>query len=196
MKKAGIIIAALLCASLVWGGFYLVKHRADTHSGEDKQLTAVEKIIMKDLENNYPKTPRAVVKLYNQIISVYYGQEYTDEEFEQLTTQARLLMDDALLENNPLDDYRKAVKNDVFYYKNRSRTIRQTDVCDTNEVQYLTDKSNGDRLAYVTASYFMQEKEEFDKTYQKYVLRQDGEGRWKILSYYQIKGELSEQDDE
>ena len=151
---------------------------------------------MKDLENSYPKTPRSVVKLYNQIITAYYENEYTEEEFEQLTVQARLLMDDALLENNPTDQYRQAVKSEVANYKNRSRTIRQTDVCDTNEVQYLTDKSNGDQLAYVTASYFVQEKEEFDKTYQKYVLRQDSEGRWKILNYYQIKGDSSEQDEE
>lgn len=196
MKKAGIIVAALFCACLLCGGFYLVKNRAQAHSGEDEQLTKVQKIIMKDLENNYPETPRAVVKLYNQIIMAYYGREYTDEEFEQLAAQARLLMDDALLENNPEDQYKQSVKNEVADYKNRSRTIRQSDVCDTNEVQYLTDKSNGDKLAYVKASYFVQEKEEFDKTYQKYVLRQDSEGRWKILNYYQIKGESSEQDEE
>lgn len=196
MKKAGIIVAALLCACLVSGGFYLVKNRAQDHSGEDVQLTKVQKIIMKDLENNYPETPRAVVKLYNQIIMAYYGREYTDEEFEQIAAQARLLMDDALLENNPEDHYKQAVKDDVADYKNRSRTIRQSDVCDTNEVQYLTDKSNGDKLAYVTASYFVKEKEEFDKTYQKYVLRQDSEGRWKILNYYQIKGDSSEHNEE
>lgn len=196
MKKAGIIIAALLCACLVCGGFYLVKDRSQSHSGEDMKLTKVQKIIMKDLDNNYPETPRAVVKLYNQIIMAYYGREYSEEEFEKLASQARLLMDDALLENNPEDRYKQAVKNEVTDYKNRSRTIRQTDVCDTNEVQYLTDKSNGDKLAYVTASYFVQEKEEFDKTYQKYVLRQDSEGKWKILNYYQIKGDSSEQDEE
>ena len=42
----------------------------------------------------------------------------------------------------------------------------------------------------------VEEKDEFDKTYQKYVLRQDSEGRWKILNYYQIKGDSSEQDEE
>lgn len=196
MKKAGIALAALLCAGLVCGGFYMIKNRADHPSGETKQLTKVQNITMKDLENHYPETPRAVVKLYNQIIMVYYGEKYTDQEFEQLTGQARLLMDDALLENNPIDQYKQALRSEVANYKNRSRTIRQTDVCDTSEVQYLTDKNNGDQLAYVTASYFVHEKDEFDKTYQKYVLRQDKNGRWKILNYYQIKGDSSEQDEE
>ncbi|MCI7106840.1 MAG: hypothetical protein PUA77_05405 [Lachnospiraceae bacterium] len=196
MKKVGIVVAALLCVALVCSGFYLAKNHAETHSGENVQLTKVQKIIMRDLENDYPATPREVVKFYNQIITVYYGEDYTDEEFSSLVLQARQVMDKELLENNPETDYKEAVRKDVANYKERSRTIRQTSVCDTNEVLYLTDKNNGDELAYVTASYFVQEKKKFDKTYQKYVLRKDDEGNWKILNYYQIEGSPSEEDDD
>ena len=178
MKKVGIVVAALLCVALVCSGFYLAKNHAETHSGENVQLTKVQKIIMRDLENDYPATPREVVKFYNQIITVYYGEDYTDEEFSSLVLQARQVMDKELLENNPETDYKEAVRKDVANYKERSRTIRQTSVCDTNEVLYLTDKNNGDELAYVTASYFVQEKKKFDKTYQKYVLRKDDEGKF------------------
>lgn len=196
MKKVGVVIAALVCVVLVCGGFWLIKNHADANSGDDVQLTKVQKIIVRDLENNYPETPREVVKLYNQIITAYYEDEYTDKEFESLASQARLLMDDELLANNPEQDYKDAVRSDVADYERRSRTIRQTSVCSTNEVLFLTDQSNGDELAYVTASYFVKEKKQFDKTYQKYVLRKDAQGRWKILNYYQIEGDSSEEDDD
>lgn len=195
MKKAGVVIVALVCVVLLCGGFWLIKNHADSNSGDDVKLSQIQKITVRDLENNYPETPREVIKFYNQIIDVYYGGKYTDEEFDSLVSQARFVMDEELLANNPEQEYREAVRSDVANYKKRSRTIRQTNVCSTNEVIYLTDPSNEDELAYVTASYFVKEKKKYDKTYQKYVLRKDDQGRWKILNYYQIEGDSSEEDD-
>ena len=43
MKKVGIVVAALLCVALVCSGFYLAKNHAETHSGENVQLTKVQK---------------------------------------------------------------------------------------------------------------------------------------------------------
>ena len=78
MKKAGIVVAALLCVALVCGGFYYLKNRP---SGIDKEenLTEVQKIITRDLDQQYPPTPREVVKFYNRIIMSYYGEDYSDD---------------------------------------------------------------------------------------------------------------------
>ena len=102
-------------------------------------------------------------------------------------TQARGLMDDELLANNPLDTYRSSVKDEIANYKKRDREIRQSSVCDSDDVLLKTDPNNDDELAYVTATYFVKEKKEFTRTYQMYVLRKDDAGRWKILTYYQIE---------
>ncbi len=50
----------------------------------------------KNLTDDYPKTPRAVIKLYNQIITSYYSGNYTDDEFDKLIDQARMLFDQDL----------------------------------------------------------------------------------------------------
>ena len=63
---------------------------------------------------------------------------------------------------------------------------------DSDDVKYLTDDSNGDKLAYVTASYFPQENKKFDITYQMYVLIKDDNGDWKIRTFYKIKGNSTE----
>lgn len=196
MKKIGIVIAAVLCVGLLCGGFYYVKNHAGFGSAEDVELTEVQKIIARDLESNYPATPREVIKFYNRIISVYYEGDYSDEEFEELIDQAQGLFDAELLENNPREDYKQAVKDEVANYKQRSREIRQTSVCDSNEVRFLTDESTGDSLAYVTASYFTKEKKSYERVYQMYVLRKDENDQWKIINYYKIEGKTSEDEDD
>ena len=61
---------------------------------------------------------------------------------------------------------------------------------DSNDVNYQT--IDGDECAYVTASYFISEGKEYDRTNQMYVLRKDENGKWKILVFYQVEGESSD----
>lgn len=195
MKKAGVIIALIVCVALICGGFYLVKNGLSGSGGEEN-LTEVQKLVTRNLEQQYPSTPREVVKLYNRIILCYYGEKYSDEEFDALLDQALKLFDDELVEVNPKDAYQASVLAEVSDYKSRKREITKANVCDSKDVVYLNDENNGDEIAYVTASYFVKENNSYDKTYQQYVLRKGADGNWKILTYYQIKGKESEDEDD
>ena len=132
------------------------------------------------------------MKYFNKIITCYYNETYTDDELKRLTEQAWTLFDKDLQGKNPLDQYLKSVQADVADYKERGRSITQTSVCDSNDVRYLSDKV--DELAYVTASYFIKEKKEYKDTNQMYVLRKDEDGNWRILVFYQIEEEASEEE--
>ncbi len=195
MKKTGIVIIALVLIASLCGGFYYVKIRSDANSGENGNLTKVQKLITRNLDDNYPKTPRAVVKLYNQFISCYYKEEYTDSELDSLVVQAQKLFDDELVQNNPKDQLKASIAADVKDYDDHSRKISQMRVCDTEDVRFVTDKKKGDSLAYVQASYFIKEKKEYSRTYQMYVLRKDAAGRWKIITYYQVEGKNIDDDE-
>lgn len=186
-RRIGIVFLALLCTILVCGSYYLLKSKVRVHPDEAGDLTKIEKLVARNLDTDYPATPREVVKFYNKIILSFYGQNYTEEQFEGLLTQAQGLMDEQLLANNPLDTYRTAVADEIKDYEKRDREIRQSSVCDSDDVLYKTDPDKGDELAYVTATYFVKEKKEFTRTYQMYVLRKDDSEKWKILTYYQIK---------
>lgn len=195
MKKVVTIVVAVACAALLCVGFYFLKNGSG--SGEAAEdLTEVQQIITKNLETDYPQTPRAVVKLYNRILSAYYGESYTDEEFDGLLAQARALFDDDLAEQNTAEEYKASVQASIDDYKERSYRIRQTRVCDTDDVEYKTDSSNGDEVAYVKASYFTEENGAFEKTYQMYVLRKDADGKWKILTFYKVSADTTEDEDD
>jgi hypothetical protein len=192
MKKVVIVIVALLCVAGICGGFYYANQLSSSNG--EVELTKVQKIITRDMESDYPATPREVVKFYNRIITSYFGETYTDEEFDALAEHAQALFDEELLENNPLEQYKQDVKDEIADYNDRSVQIRQTNVCDSDDIEYVTDQNNGDQLAYVTANYFIKEKNSYERTYQMYVLRKDAQDQWKIITYYKIDGTSGEED--
>ena len=193
MKNAKFIIIGIACICLICAGFYFF---SQDNKEVEKDLTEIEKVIVKDLDSNYPKTPREVVKFYNRIVKCYYGDEPTEEQLGKLVDQMRILLDEDLLLVNPRDEYYNSVVTDIAQYKEEKKSVVSTDVCDSNDVVYITDDKDGatqkDELAYVNASYFVNVDGQFGYTYQQFVLRQDENGCWKILTFYEVEGEESD----
>lgn len=192
MNKVKYVIVAIACICAICAGFYFFSQG----NGEtEKELTEIEKVIVKDLESNYPKTPREVVKFYNRIVKCYYGgEQLTEKQVNDLVDQMLCILDDDLLLINSRDSYYSSVVQEINQYKRAKKQLISTDVCDTNDVKYVTDDKNGkeEKIAYVDASYFMNTDGKFAYTYQQFVLRQDEDGLWKILAFYQIEGEKSD----
>ena len=193
MKKTRIVILAIVIVAAICTTFYIVNNNSKKESAKEAELTEIQKITTRNMEKDYPATPREVIKFYNRIVKCYYGRQYSDDELEQLADQALSMFDDDLLKKNEKESYIESVKSDAAQYEEDNKSISQTDVCDSNDVKYMTD--NGDDIAYVTASYFIKNGSSYTKTYQEYVLRKDGDGDWKILTFYKIEGESSESDE-
>ena len=192
MKKAiRIGLSVIICAGLVVGYYYYLSHRNDNNTTEDAtKVTEVDKILQKDFDEQYPTSPREVVKWYNRIITAYYGEEYTDEQLEGMDDQARKLLDDELLQYNPKDTYLENLKKDIDNYKTLNKKIVQSSVSDSNDITYATVK--GASCAYVNAYYFSKEGSNYSRTYQEFVLRKDSKGKWKILTFRLTEGEDNE----
>lgn len=193
MKNLKFVVIGLACVCLILAGFFSFSKENIT---TDKDLTEVEKIIVRDLEENYPKTPREVVKFYNRIIISYYGGGLKGNQLEKLVDQMQLLLDEDLLLINPRDEYYDSVLSEIEEYKSMNRRVVSADVSDSKDVKYLDDVKEGttevDKLAYVNTSYFVNTDGEFAYVHQQFVLRQDDNGKWKILTFYEVEGESSE----
>lgn len=189
MKKSRVIIIVVICVALLVGGYLLWMNKNGDASSEDVELTKVQQLITKDLSKNYPATPREVVKLYNEIITCYYSEEYTEDELEVLVDMTLMLMDEELVANNPKEDYLKRVKAEILAFEVAERTIVSYTLESSNEVEF--GKIDGEESAIVQTSYFIKEKNSYSKTYQDYLLRKNEDGEWKILGFEKVEGDTS-----
>ena len=183
MKYMKYVITGILMIALIGGYYYYLSHR-DTKSAEDEvTITRLDDVLLKQLDNAYPPTPREVIRFYNQIIECAYGDTYDESQFNQLVDQARKMMDDELLESNPLETYKSQLLSEIASYKENSQRIIKTGVCASDEVVFR--EIDRKKCAYVKATYFMKKGNgDFIRTHQRYLLRQDEDDKWKILAFY------------
>ncbi|MCR4998873.1 MAG: hypothetical protein K6A05_03430 [Lachnospiraceae bacterium] len=174
----GVILAVLVISYFI----YLQKNPATSKTkNETTQTSELDKVLTRDFVQNYPSTPREVVKWYNRILMLYYGEDLEEGELSQLAGQALQLFDDDLAANNPKEIYVASVKAEIQDYKDKGRKLVTADVADSEDVIYET--VNGSEMAYIVAHYFVKENTSYADTYQKYALRKDEDGHWKILGY-------------
>lgn len=90
-------------------------------------------------------------------------------------------MDDELLAANPRETYVSSVREEAAEYKKRGKKMIKAEVADTGDVDYR--KLNGYEMAYVLTNYVTSEGNDYQTVYQKYALRKDNNGNWKILGF-------------
>lgn len=187
-KNVKMVLSAVIVIVMIVGCYYYMSHRETTAAEDDVEITQLQQVLSKKLDTSYPPTPREVIKFYNRIIECAYGSEYDSKQFDQLADQARKLMDEELLENNPQDTYKSQLQQEIAAYKENSQKILQTKVCDSDEVDFR--EIEGRKCAYVQATYYMKiGKGDFSRTYQSYLLRKDQDGNWKILAFHLAEAE-------
>ena len=189
MKNVVRVAVLAICVAVLIVGYYFYLSRQGSQR-EEESLAAeseISKVLAKDFSKEYPETPRSVIKWYNRIMMLYYDNDTSDDDVERLCDQAMMLFDADLLQANPREFYVANVKADITEYKDRGREIRQSSVQSSGDVEYKTIKDRD--YAYVIAYYFTKEGSTYTRTYQKYALRKDDMGKWKILAF-----ELTDED--
>lgn len=191
-KKRGVAggIVFLLIVALLVGAFVLVMRRTPRSAEDTTEVSELDTLLNIDVSGSYPSTPREVMKLYNRYIVCLYGtgsDEITDEQMQILGGKLREMYDPELLEENPQEMNLESLAQEINTYRGGGRMIIQANVCSSNEVEYV--KAKGGSGAFVEVSYFMKDPEspeQFTRTYQKYLLRKDADGNWKILGFEKV----------
>ena len=101
--KKGIIILVMMMV-LVIGYFYYLSNRTvssdnKTATVNTEKISPVATVLLRNLDINYPATPKEVVKYYAELTKVLYNEEYTDEEFQALAVKIQQLYDPELVAN-------------------------------------------------------------------------------------------------
>ena len=172
------IVMALLAVFII-GGFFLVRSIGLKNLEIKKSKTEVEKLMELNLDDNYPGSAREVLKIYNRILKCCYNEELTDEQIKKLADQNQKLFDEQLLEKNPLDQYVEKLKKDIKDYKDKKTTIANIAIQDLAEAE--REERGGYKFCNLLVSYIVKDTKGLKTINEKYYLREDDKGRWKIL---------------
>lgn len=182
----GMIILFLLVAMVVGYYFYLsnrpVPEVTDEVSAEI--LTESQKALNRNLESNYPPSPREVVKYFSEITSCYYNEEHTDEELRALGLKMREIYDDALVANQTEEIYLELLRQDVEDYKQNKRTI--TNFSPSSSVDVETFTKDGYECAKLYCVYDIKQDTLLYQTTLCFILRKDEDSHYKIFGWKMI----------
>ncbi len=180
MGKAKNVIIIVVLIALVGGYYFYLSNRNKTE--DDTEVTAVHDVILRNLETNYPPTPKEVVKYYSEITKCLHNENYTDEQFEQMADKLLALYDEELAENNPKDQYLKDLKNDIKEFRDSGFSILKYTTSASTDVEEYT--SEGRKCAKLYCNYSIKTGPEYKTSKQVFVLRRETEsGHWKILGF-------------
>ncbi len=184
-KKQGVntnrsvLIIVLLVIAVVAYYCYLVT-RADAKTAEP-ELTRADEVLLRNMSNNYPPTPKEVIKYYNEIMKCFYNEDCSQEEIEDLARRARELYDDDLVRYNSWDNYIIALSAEIASYHENGRKLTGCSVAASTDVDYFEE--DGYSFARISCRYTISQGKEAKETTQIYLLRKDDDGHWRIFGW-------------
>lgn len=186
MKKKSssvkLLITAVLLVVVGVLAFNYFKNRTTPliNRGSEKK-TELELLMEKDIMEEYPSTPREMLKLYSRYARIFYNEKLKDENIVALADQLRLLFDEELLLNNPMEEYLLELKTEISIYREVKRTMVSYVVQSNQGISYW--ESDNESYASVIVSYTLKEGSDYTKMFQKFILRKDESSNWKILGW-------------
>ncbi|MFG6357650.1 MAG: hypothetical protein K1W26_12660 [Acetatifactor sp.] len=174
-----IIVVMVLIVAVV--GYYCYLVNRSNRQTQERTLTTVENILLRDLENNYPPTPKEVIRYYNDLIKCFYNEDCSQEQLEELARKARGLYDQELLDHNEWDTYIFNLEAEIQDFKNNNRKISNISLAASTDVDEFTQ--DGFKFAKIRCGYNILQGRESSSTVQVYLLRRDGDGHWKIYGW-------------
>lgn len=174
-------IVILMILILIVVGYYCYLVNRSNRSDQEKALTTVENVLLRDLEHNYPPTPKEVIRYYNDIIRCFYNEDCSQEDLEALALKARGLYDQELLDHNEWNTYIFNLEAEIQDFRNNNRKISNISLASSTDVEEFTQ--DGYKFARIRCGYNILQGRKNSSSVQVYLLRKDGDGHWKIYGW-------------
>ncbi|MCR5688536.1 MAG: hypothetical protein K6G58_11005 [Lachnospiraceae bacterium] len=181
-NPARILIVFVVLAIGIVGLFFYISNRSRiVAEGRQQQMTPVQEVLARNLDTNYPPTPKEVLKFYSEITRCFYGEEYTDEELIRLATMSRRLFDDELVANQTDEQYLSALRMDIDSWKKDKKVISSYSVSSSTDVQEYS--YGGFEWAQLYCIYSIRMGTNIAPIQEHFIMRKDSAGHWKILGW-------------
>ncbi len=187
-KTIKIIIGVLLMCVLVLC-YYAYLSEKKLKEKETVELTEIDQLLLQNLDEDYPHSPRDVVNLYSRMITCVYNEKMEGEELTKMVKQMRKLYADefandaANSEKQQINGIKKELEDhpDENDQKITNYVLQEASQVDIKDV-------DGEKTALVEATYTIRYGNDFSKVPQVYLLVQNSDEQWKILGWQKNKG--------
>lgn len=186
----GIIIMIVLAGLIVGYYFYLSNSTSSPAAMPEEEvvtMTMSQVALSRNLDSNYPPSPREVVKYFSEITQCYYNEEHEEAEVVALGLQMRKIYDDELVANQSEEEYLDLLKKDIDEYKANSRTI--FNYSPSSSVDVETFSEDGYEWARLYCVYDVKQEGMLYQTTLCFILRKDAENHYKIYGWKKIDPE-------
>lgn len=185
----GIIILVMMMV-LVIGYFYHLSNRTvssdnKTATVNTEKISPVATVLLRNLDINYPATPKEVVKYYAELTKVLYNEEYTDEEFQALAVKIQQLYDPELVANKEQSEYLQDLKDEIEDFHTNKWTISTYWTSSSTDVERFTE--DGYEFARLYCTFTIRQSGGSGSSNEVFLLRKDENEHWKIYGWKQVQ---------
>lgn len=179
----GTIIFLILIVMLICYYFYL-SNRNEKTKEEIVEASAVQEVLLRDLSRNYPASPKEVIKYYSELTKCFYNEEHSEDELKQLADRAMELYDAELVAHQT-EEYLDYLKSDIAEFAQEGIQVSSYKVSSSTDVDYF--RSDEYECASLYCTYTLRKGTEMQAVEERFILRKDAEGHWKILGWEKAK---------
>lgn len=187
-KQNGVksVIIVLILILLVVGYYFYLSNKTKEQR-EVKTITMVDEALLRNLDRDYPPSPKEVVKYYAELTKCFYDGGYTDEQLTQLAAKSRELFDEELKSQQSDEAYLNSLKLDIENYAKDKIVISSYSTSSSVDVDYWKDQ--GREYASLYCMYNIRQGSILMGSNHEFVLRRDDDGHWKILGWQLVAKE-------
>ena len=176
------IIIGIILLVLLASFYYYVSAKADREKAkESDKVTKTGQMLQYDFDKKYPPSPKEVVKYYSEITQCFYNEENSEEDVYALAMQIQKLYDEELIGNQTEEEYIENLKVEIASMKENGFVISSYSTSSSTDVKYYTE--GGHEWASLYCVYSIRKGTAIMNTNEKFLLRKDETGHWKIYGW-------------
>jgi len=177
--KGTLILVILIIAMVAYYGY--LSNQSSRKEEKETSLTKVQKVLLRDLEMNYPPTPKEVIKYFGEITLCLYDGNCQETDIDKLAKKAVQLYDAELIAHNPWGENLLNLKAEIEEFKNKNMTITNYVPAGSTNVDFFTEDNYDWARIYCT--FYVKKEKHSEAVNEIFLLRRDENGYWKIYGW-------------
>ena len=186
----GVIVILILAVMLVLYYHHLSnKNSGPTEEESESVISPVKIALQRNLNTNYPATPKEVVKYFGEITQCFYNETIADDDLEALARQIQLLYDDELVSYKSFTDYLFDLKSDITFYNTNGYRVTNVIPRASTDVFYFSE--DGYEWARLYCIFTIKSGKYYKNVNDVFVLRKDEKSHWRIFGWKEVDEQQS-----